>query len=109
VTRASSGDRGVATVEMLMISPILVLVAMAVCQIAAIALAGSAAGDAALAAARANRLGVNPQVAATQAVGNWLRPVTISNSGGNAWTAHVTVPRLVPWVDVDVARTAELP
>jgi|SRR5919202_2791054 hypothetical protein len=102
-------EDGVATVEMLMITPILVVVAMAVTQVAVVALAGSAAQDAALAAARANRVGVSPQQAATDAVGNWLRPVAVNRTGDNRWQARVTVPHIVPWVNVGVSRTADLP
>lgn len=110
--RGDRGDRGVAIVEMLMLTPVLFAVAMGVTQVAIIALAGSAAQDAALAAARADQVGrdLTPHGAADAAVDDWLRPVRVDRQdGAHRFEATVTVPRFVPWVDVTVARTADLP
>jgi Flp pilus assembly protein TadG len=104
-------DRGTSTIELLLLTPLLVVVLLGVVQVALVAQARQAAQDAALAAARADRLDRDPGIAANEAVTGRLRPVraTRIGSGGHAWAVTLDVPSVFPGAHLDVRREAVLP
>lgn len=104
--------RGSASIEMLALTPMLILVAMAMLQIGLAAYAVLATGDAARAAARAASLHEDPQAAARNALPGGLSLESISgghHGDAQTWTATVSVPRVFPIPIGDVSKTVSMP
>lgn len=108
--RRTDRERGVAAIELLLLTPLLITVVLAAIQVVYVVVATKAAQDAALAAARASSLGRDGAAAANDVVPAGMRPAQASRTGSDErWTVAVDVPALLPWVHVSVERTAELP
>jgi Flp pilus assembly protein TadG len=107
----TADERGVSTLELLLLTPLLLVVLLGVVQVALVAQARQAAQDAALAAARADRLDRDPGTAANQAVTDRLRPVSATRTGASdhSWSVRIHVPSVFPGADIDVRREAVLP
>ena len=107
-----SRERGVASLEFLVLGPFVLLVGFLVWQLAVGAWAAVSANEAARAAARAATLGEDPHAAARDALPEGLRDHRVlgGRSGdGYRYTVEVDVPAF-SWVGLDpVSRTVEMP
>ena len=106
------GQRGVATLELMLLAPLLFLVAAGVVQVALVALAHNSVGDAALAAARADALHTDPQQAAESAmagVASAVRARLVAGPGEHSWQVTAQVVAVFPGADIEVEDTAHLP
>ncbi|MGL4176576.1 MAG: TadE/TadG family type IV pilus assembly protein [Dermatophilaceae bacterium] len=105
-------ERGVASLEFMVLAPFVMLVAFVAWQLAIGGWAALSANEAARAAARAASLGEDPQSAAREALPSGLRKfqLTGGRSGdGYSYTVHVEVPAFSA-VGLDpVSRTVDMP
>ena len=110
--KVSRRSRGSASIEMLALTPMLILVAMAMLQVGLAAYAVLATGDAARAAARAASLHQDPQAAASASLPGGLSLKSVSggqNGDAQTWTARVNVPRVFPISIGPVSKTVSMP
>jgi len=102
-------QRGIATLELMLLAPFMFLVMLGMVQLCLVALAKSAAGDAALAAARADSLERSPSAAASEAVGGVGSNVSAQELSDGTWQVTIRVRSVFPGASVDVSDTALLP
>lgn len=107
--RSTRSASGVATIELMMLVPLLFVVILGVTQVALVALAKSQVSDAALAAARADSLGRNPQAAAGNVMDNLADSTSATRIGPERWSVTSQVRTVFPFVNVDVSDSAKIP
>lgn len=115
--RRHRDERGQAAVELLGLTPILLLVAMGVLQVLLLAHAAVLTEQAARTAARVAMVESDPgvvQASAQAALPGWLRSdaqASFPNGDRHRVQVDVRVPVLVPGVSarLDIARTVEMP
>lgn len=109
-SRSAIRERGVGTIEFLMVTPFVFLTVLGVIQVAYVAIANSAATDAARAAAHAHRNNENPQSAASRAAGKTIRSIVTTQIGQpDSWKVDAQVVTIFPGANVSVTGTAEMP
>ncbi len=110
-SRAQARERGVGSIEFLLVAPLVFLAVLGVLRVVLFTMAKSNVQDAALAAAHASRNGNDPTTAARRAAGDPVSSVTVSRgSGPNTWTVDGTVRKVLPGIpDFVVTKTAVLP
>lgn len=100
-------ERGSVSLEVVMLVPLLVLVALLVLQLGVAGWSASQTQEAAQAAARAQSLGEDPLVAAEGALAGSLEVEEISTSGDSV-TLRVRVPRVSPLPTFTVTRDVSI-
>ncbi len=107
----SARERGVGTIEFLLVAPLVFIAVLGVLQVVLVTVAKSSVQDAALAAAHASRNGNDPTTAARKAAGDSISSVAVHRgSGPNTWTVDGTVRQVLPGIpDFVVTKTAVLP
>ena len=111
MSRASARERGVGSIEFLLVAPLVFLAILGVLQVILVTIAKSEVQDAALAAAHASRNGHDPSSAADRAAGNSVSSVSVHRGNGpNTWTVDAKVRKVLPGIpDFTVTKTAVLP
>ena len=89
-------DRGQAVIEVLALTPMLLVAALAAAQVLAAGVCGELAGHAAEAGAAAILQGSDPHTAARQALPGWSRDGLDVAVHGRRVTVRLTAPGLVP-------------
>ncbi len=108
--RRRDGQRGVITIELLLLTPMVALVLLAGIQVSLVMLARNAAEDAARAAARASTLNRSPTEAAQAALGGVAHLLTVERVDvPNTWAVGVRVVQVFPGASIDIERKAVLP
>ncbi|MDQ3157982.1 MAG: pilus assembly protein [Actinomycetota bacterium] len=108
--RSAARERGVGTIEFLMVTPFVFLTVLGVIQVAYVAIANSAATDAARAAAHAHRNDGDPQSAASRAAGKTISSTVTTQIGQpDTWKVDATVVTIFPGAHVNVTGIAEMP
>ena len=104
-------ERGVGTLEFLLVAPLLFLAVLGVLQVVLVTVAKSSVQDAATAAAHASRNGEDPTNAARRAAGDAVSSVAVHRgSGPNTWTVDGTVRQVLPGIpNYIVTKTAVMP
>jgi len=104
-------ERGMGSIEFLLVAPLVFLAIMGVLQVVLVTVAKSSVQDAALAAANASRNGEDPTTAARRAAGDSVSAVTVHRGDGpNTWIVDGTVRQILPGIpDFVVTKTAVLP
>lgn len=108
--RSTASERGVGTIEFLMVTPFVFLTVLGVIQVAYVAIADSAVTDAARAAAHAFRNDQDPQSAASRAAGNTISSTVTTQTGlPDSWRVDAQVITIFPGAHVTVTGTAVMP
>lgn len=102
-------ERGVGTIEFLLIAPMVFIVLLGVVQVALVTIAKESVEDAARAAAHASRNDESPQVAANRAAGTTIDSVTVQLQSDGAWQARGKVVTVFPGANVTITRSAAMP
>lgn len=101
-------ERGTVSIEVVVLIPVLVLVALMTLQLGVAGWTASQAEEAARQAARAQSLGDDPRAAAEQALPGALDVDTLSSSGGEV-SVRVEVPRVSILPRFSVTRSVTMP
>jgi pilus assembly protein CpaE len=97
-SRQAPGSTGQASVELVAVVPALLLVGLALWQLALAGYALWACANAARVAARAAAVGDDPRAAARSALPGWLRrDVRVAARDGGTVRVRISVPLLGPW------------
>ena len=97
-------DRGQALIEVLALTPMLLVAALAAAQVLAAGVCEELAGHAAQAGAAAILQGSDPRSAARHAVPGWSRDGLDVSVHGRQVTVRLTAPGLVPGLAARLAR-----
>ena len=107
---AGRRDRGVASIEIVGLLPLVALVVSMILQFVASAYTANAAESAARAAARAYSLGQDPTTAARRSLPSGIQPVSVTVHGPkHAATVTVRIPRTSVLPLHDVSKTVVMP
>jgi Flp pilus assembly protein TadG len=106
VERATQGERGQASIETVVLLPVLVAVTFAVWQAALAGWTVVSAQSAARAAARAALAGSPVRPAALGALPQSMRAGARIDEAGGTVTVHVRVPAVLPGFDADLSASA---
>lgn len=108
--RRARRDRGVASLELVGLLPLVALVVSMILQLVASAYTADAAESAARAAARAYSLGQDPTAAARHSLPSGIQPVSVTVHGPHhAATVTVRIPRTSVLPLHDVRKTVVMP
>jgi hypothetical protein len=110
--RRARADGGFASLEFIVLLPLLAVAAALAWQILLMASAATAAENAARTGSRAESRGDSAETAAREALPEWLREDAEIDGGGTRVSVRVEVPVLFPRLglpQVTLSRTAELP
>lgn len=106
-SRRTRGERGSVALEVVVLVPLLVLIALLTLQLGVAGWSASQTQEAARAAARAQTLGEDPYAAAQDALPNGLEIDKFSTTGDSV-TLTVKIPRVSPLPSFSVSRDVSM-